>query len=143
MKFEQQFTTTNEYLSLIESTLNIVLPPIYRKFILQNGGGIPELKNYHREIESGGIYNFEVSAFYGQNSNDLVFDLYHSNIILLGILPFGVFCFADDGIGNYLCVGTSENNRDEIYIVWETDDEILMNLSLIEVSIEKFVSRLK
>jgi|SRR5690606_14236954 len=108
---------TEEKLTRIEKKLKIVIPNSYRLFLLQYYGGQPKENNFYKELDTGGIYDFEIDSFLGFSSN-LSFDLAHTYGIMLGQIPEQLLPIADDGTGNKICIGITGEYLGKVYIWW-------------------------
>lgn len=142
IEFSEQFDSNPSYIKDFEEKYLINIPPDYKTFLLENGGGVPVQNNYYKELDTGGIYDFEISAFYG-NSGDTSLDLGFYYMMTLGVIPRGLMPFADDGIGNHICIGHSGEYLNKIYIVWDTETEQLEDVVKLEDSLGDFIKYLR
>lgn len=142
LTFLPQFSTDIDYITDFEEKCQITVPNDYVKFLLQNGGGVPDKCNYYKELDSGGVFDFEISAFYGK-SDQLALDLLSCHVTLKGIIPQGFLCISDDGIGNYVAIGMEAEKRNKIFILMDEEEEFITNVQLLEHSLNDFIQRLK
>lgn len=141
LQFVEQFTTTESYVNELESILENKLPSSYRSFLLTTGGGLVRNGKYYKELDAGLILDFKLSVFFGNCPSKLAFNLRHINVMLIGELPNNLFAIADDGYGNLICIGTSGESKNKIFIAMDNDDEF-SNVLLLEDSLEEFISNL-
>jgi len=140
---EMQFKLTSisdKELQKLEDKNNIIIPDSYRKFLLEDSGGQPQQNNFYKELETGGIFNFDIDAFLGISDN-LSFDLFHTYNIMLGVVPSEVLVIADDGVGNKICIGMADEVLGKIYIWWaenENSENEKPNLESIEMVADSF-----
>lgn len=109
---------TEKDIANLEEYLSIKIPYSYKEFLLKNCGGKPDKDNFYRELDSGGVYDFDISVFLGISSNSS-FDLRNTYVRMMGIIPKGFLPITDDGVGNSICIGLKDEYLDKIYIWWE------------------------
>lgn len=105
---------SEERLKAFEDAIGIVLPMDYREFLKQTNGGRP-VPNGFWIVE--GRDGSQVYQFYGLHDGLRWFSIdgyigEDRHGIPQGLLPIG-----DDGVGNILCIGISEDLKGAIYFV--------------------------
>jgi hypothetical protein len=140
---------SNEFGSIVldrltnfEETIGSILPEIYREFIIEHNGGIPDKRDFtisKSEGESGlhvvfGLHNGPEDA-----RLDSQFNFNKKR------LPKEVIPWASDPMGNYLCIGLTGEYRDSV-LFWDheqqTQDPALHDLICINRSFSNFMDML-
>lgn len=143
IEFSTKLDSDQNYIDEFEEKFAITIPDSYKSFLLKFGGGVPMKNHYIKEVETSEVFDFEISAFYGKGIDETTFDLGFSYVMTLGIIPRGLLPIADDGIGNYICVGHQNEYLNKIYIVWDTETDKLTDINELEDSLDHFIGRLK
>lgn len=140
LKFTRRFDSNQKYTEDFEAQYGINIPLAYKSFLVEYGGGILEHCNYYKKTSTGEDLEFEISSFYGNGNGDTSLDLGFYYVMNLGVIPRGLLPISDDGIGNQICIGHSGEYLDKIYIVWDTEEERLTDIVLLNNSFGEFVS---
>lgn len=123
MKFYDQFTPFTELeISQLEEDLEVVLPPDYRNFLMQFGGGQPECTVYESTMEGytmGRIVHIDVlhGNYQAVGSPNIAY-----NGILRDRVPSEVLVIGDNGGGSYLCIGVKGKYYGQIWM-WYLDHQ--------------------
>ena len=98
-----------------EKTNNIRLPEEYRKFLLENNGGIP---NPNRNKNPDGI----VTYIFGMHNGEYYASLYKHIDMLNKRLPFSSLPIASDPFGNIFIMSVHPEDFGHIYF-WDHEGE--------------------
>ncbi len=131
-----------------EARQNIVLPPEYKRFLLDSNGGkpIPDVFDVPGWVHVGGT----VQRFLGIHERE------HSNlekecVFFLHRLPPGLIPIATEACGNLVCLGITGKRQGKVYF-WDHEDEFdehgegrqdYGNVYLIADSVGEFLNKLK
>lgn len=121
MKFYKQYTPYSEAeIKQMESRLGQDLPPDYRMFLLEYGGGQPE-NTLFEQFDDAGILirQIWINVFLG-NTGQAGTDLYQNAVTLRDRIHADFLPTAADGIGNYLCLCISDENKGKVYMWYQS-----------------------
>jgi hypothetical protein len=108
---------TLDDINKFELQFNLVLPPKYKKFLLESNGGAPE-PNVFETGEPGiscvnGLFGIYTGGYEDVGVRMGVFD---------GRLPNGFIPVGDDPSGNLICLGITHRYYEKIYF-WDHEEE--------------------
>lgn len=135
-----KFDSGEDYLIEFEAKHQLTLPEEFKSFLKKYGGGVPNRRNYYKELSTGGVYDFYISAFYGNSPDSRALDLGFHYIMSLGEIPRGYLPIADDGVGNKIAIGMDVDNMNKISILWHEKEA---NPTHLNGSLEEFISHLR
>lgn len=129
-----------QYLEKFENDFDLKIPESYRNFLMKYGSGVPSKNHYSKKLESGGVHDFEIQAFYGENIEYEWFDLYSNYLRIFEFIPESYLPIADDGYNNFIAIGIDGYKLNKIYILYNEEVEEITNIQLLENSLEDFIN---
>jgi cell wall assembly regulator SMI1 len=138
-----------DMLSDLEKKLEVSLPPDYRNFLLQYGGGQPLNTVFESKNENGDVLRkIWIDVFLG-NSGNRGSELFSRHAALSDRIPSDFIPVGQDGGGNYICLGISGKNYGKVFMWWKDGEAPVgtkpsyKNMEHIADSFEQFVSNLQ
>lgn len=127
-----------------ERTLNATLPESYRKFLINENGGRPDLNKSFLIGNKGLSEDISVHYFFGLHSGRIG-SLEKKLSIFKGRIPTGFVPIGCDPFGNLFLIQISGENHGKIFF-WdherETESPAMDNISFVADSFEAFVENL-
>lgn len=134
-------------LSDLETRLKMKLPNDYKKFLLQNNGGIP-IPNVFDFIDGDGQNSNSLVHYFYAVYNDNGHDNLENNYNFFKSerrIPSNILPIAEDPFGNMICISVSGDDYGKVYF-WdhelEGQSESYDNISLIASSFDEFINNL-
>lgn len=135
--------SSERYLEEFEKGFELTIPESYRNFLMTYGAGVPNKNHYYKELDSGGVYDFEIPAFYGENVESEWFDLNSNYLRIFDFIPEDYLPIADDGYNNFIAIGMKGDKLNKIFVLYNEEVEEITNIQLLENSLEEFINCLR